>query len=47
MQNVWDTDEKEKEKKRYQIQTLYAYDLFNNKQYSESMKQFLELDAGV
>ncbi|KAK7590664.1 hypothetical protein V9T40_002277 [Parthenolecanium corni] len=43
--NVWNDDENEKAKKRYHIQTLYAFDLFNNKQYSEAMKQFLELDS--
>lgn len=33
-------------KNRHQIQTLYAYDLFSNKQFPESMKQFLELNTG-
>jgi hypothetical protein len=46
-QNISEGPENEKEKQRLEIQTLYAYDLFHNKQYQESMKQFLELDTGI
>ncbi|XP_065215173.1 vam6/Vps39-like protein [Planococcus citri] len=43
--NISDEPEAEKMKNRHQIQTLYAYDLFSSKQFTESMKQFLALDT--
>lgn len=43
LSNISDESDEEKEKKIYQIQTLYAYDLFNNKQYTESMREFIKL----
>ena len=46
VQNISESPENEKIKQRKEIQTLYAYDLFRNKQYQESMEQFLELDIG-
>ncbi|XP_021925898.1 vam6/Vps39-like protein isoform X1 [Zootermopsis nevadensis] len=41
--NISDESDEEKSKNIYQIQTLYAFDLFNNKQFHESMKEFLNL----
>lgn len=46
VQNILDESDEEKSKNIYQIQTLYAFDLFNNKQFSESMKEFLNLGTG-
>lgn len=39
-----ETDE-DKNEKIHQIQTLLAYDLFANKEFSKSMKEFLKLDT--
>ncbi|XP_049943822.1 vam6/Vps39-like protein [Schistocerca serialis cubense] len=41
--NISDESEDEKSKNIYHIQTLYAFDLFKNKQFHESMKEFLKL----
>ncbi|XP_063228747.1 vam6/Vps39-like protein [Bacillus rossius redtenbacheri] len=41
--NISDESEEEKSKNVSQIQTLYAFDLFYNKQFHESMKEFLKL----
>jgi len=41
--NISDESDEEKSKNIYQIQTLYAFDLFNNKQFHDSMKEFLNL----
>jgi hypothetical protein len=46
VQNISDESDEEKSKNIYQIQTLYAFDLFNNKQFHESMKEFLNLRTG-
>lgn len=46
VQNISDESDEEKSKNIYQIQTLYAFDLFNNKQFHESMKEFLKLGTG-
>jgi hypothetical protein len=46
LQNISDESDEEKSKNVYQIQTLYAFDLFNNKQFHESMKEFLNLGTG-
>jgi len=46
VQNISDESDEEKSKNVYQIQTLYAFDLFNNKQFHESMKEFLNLGTG-
>ena len=46
VQNISDESEEEKSKNVYQIQTLYAFDLFNNKQFQDSMKEFLNLGTG-
>lgn len=43
--NISDETEEDKKEKIHQIQTLYAYDLFANKRFSESMKEFLKLDT--
>ena len=46
VQNISDESDEEKSKNVYQIQKLYAFDLFNNKQFQESMKEFLNLGTG-
>jgi len=46
LQNISDESDEEKSKNIYQIQTLYAFDLFNNKQFHDSMKEFLNLGTG-
>ena len=46
VQNISDGSDEEKTKNIYQIQTLYAFDLFNKKQFHESMKEFLNLGTG-
>jgi hypothetical protein len=46
VQNISDESDEEKSRNIYQIQTLYAFDLFNNKQFHESMKEFLKLGTG-
>lgn len=41
------SDESDEEKKStiHKIQTLLAYDLFNQKKFNESMKEFIKLDT--
>jgi len=46
VQNISDESDEEKTKNVCQIQKLYAFDLFNNKQFHESMKEFLNLGTG-
>lgn len=43
MQKVSDETEEDKNEKIHQIQTLLAYDLFANKEFHKSMKEFLKL----
>ncbi|KAJ1528436.1 hypothetical protein ONE63_006848 [Megalurothrips usitatus] len=43
--NISDETPEDKSKNVHQIQTLYAYDLFNKKQFKESMEQFLILET--
>lgn len=46
LQNISDESDEEKSRNIYQIQRLYARDLFDNKQFQESMKEFLKLGTG-
>jgi len=41
--NISEESQDEKTKNAYEIQTLYAHDLFEKKQYSKSMSEFLKL----
>lgn len=41
--NISDESQDEKTKNAYEIQTLYAHDLFEKKQFSKSMSEFLKL----
>lgn len=43
--NISDEPSEDKARNVHQIQTLYAYDLFNKKQFKESMEQFLKLET--
>ncbi|KAK3931419.1 Vam6/Vps39-like protein [Frankliniella fusca] len=43
--NISDEPSEDKAKNVHQIQTLYAYDLFNKKQFKESMEQFFKLET--
>lgn len=43
MQNISDESEDDKKEKILNIQMLYAYDLFVNKNFRESMEEFLKL----
>lgn len=43
LQNISDETEEDKKEKIHQIQTLYAYDLFANKNFRRSMEEFLKL----
>uniref|UniRef100_A0A1B6MRH7 CNH domain-containing protein n=1 Tax=Graphocephala atropunctata TaxID=36148 RepID=A0A1B6MRH7_9HEMI len=43
--NLSDDLEEEKTKNIHQIKTLYAFDLFHNKKFHDSMKEFLKLDT--
>lgn len=45
MQNISDESEEEKREKIHHIQTLFAFDLFNNKKFHESMNEFLKLET--
>lgn len=47
LQNISDETEDDKSKSISRIQTHYAYDLFYNKQFLESMKEFLKLGTDV
>lgn len=47
LKNLSDDMEDEKEKNIRQIKTLYAFDLFHNKKFHDSMKEFLKLDTGM
>ncbi|KAG8228284.1 hypothetical protein J437_LFUL006252 [Ladona fulva] len=43
MWNISNETVEEKQKNIYHIQTLFAFDLFSNKKFQESMKEFLKL----
>ncbi|XP_044728700.1 vam6/Vps39-like protein [Chrysoperla carnea] len=43
--SISDETEEDKKQKIYQIQTLYAHDLFANKKFRESMEEFIKLDT--
>ncbi|XP_075223274.1 vacuolar protein sorting 39 [Lycorma delicatula] len=43
--NTSDNIEEDKKKNIHRIQTLYAFDLFRNKRFLESMKQFIDLET--
>ncbi|GLV35804.1 Vacuolar protein sorting 39 [Carabus blaptoides fortunei] len=42
---ISDESDEDKKQKIHQIQTIYAYDLFANKHFSESMKEFFKLET--
>jgi len=46
-QELSDDPEDEHERHINQIKTLYAYDLFKNKKFKESMNLFLSANAGL
>lgn len=45
MQNISDENQDDKQEKIHEIQTLYAFDLFANKFFEESMKEFTKLQT--
>lgn len=45
MQNISDESEEEKSEKKHQIRTIYAFDLFANKMFKESMEEFSKLET--
>ena len=45
LQDISDESEEEKQEKKHEIQTLYAYDLFNKKLFKDSMREFAKLNT--
>lgn len=45
LQEISDESDEEKLEKKHQIQTLYAFDLFANKFFKDSMKEFSKLET--
>lgn len=45
MQDISDESEEEKSEKKHQIRTIYAFDLFANKMFKQSMDEFSKLET--